>query len=185
MINRQPFVDNFSEIEDLGEQDELPILPEDTDPQVYASKITVPQPFYLVCGKDSLLVILSGKAEIKFKHPDLNRFKAVAGDFVYVPARTPHRIVPLENVMLNRYKARESGKESVIWYCDTCGEALHSHSWDNSIKNAHSQYSLALNTFNASNDLRTCHSCGSKNEPQLLDGNRWDSIADQLQGVNK
>ena len=46
----------------LGAYAEKPMLPDDKQVQVHLSRNDRPQPFYLICGKDSLLALMSGAA---------------------------------------------------------------------------------------------------------------------------
>jgi hypothetical protein len=183
LINRKPFVNTFAESSAWGEHDEVPVLPEESDPQVYASRSAKPQPFYLTCEKDTLLVFMSGTAEVKLKHPDVTRFKVVAGDFVYVPARTPHQVVPTTQTIHYRYRAREAGKEAVSWYCAHCGTLLSSHVWDTATVEVHSAFQTATAAFNQSADMRTCKTCGLVNDKADASGNRWSAIATEARGA--
>ena len=77
----------------LGAYDEMPMLPEDKQVQVHLSKNDRPQPFYLICGKDTLLSLMSGAARVEFKGTAVDSFTLKPAGFVYVPADpfAPHR----------------------------------------------------------------------------------------------
>jgi hypothetical protein len=45
---------------------EMPMLPDDKQVQVHLSKNDRPQPFYLICGKDSLIALMSGAGKVEF-----------------------------------------------------------------------------------------------------------------------
>ena len=47
----------------VGAYAEMPMLPDDKQVQVHLSKNNRPQPFYLICGKDSLVSLVSGTAK--------------------------------------------------------------------------------------------------------------------------
>lgn len=180
IVNRQPFVDSFADAAEWGEYDEVPVLPEETDPQVYVSRNTKPQPFYLVCEKDSLVVFMTGEGEVLLKHPDVRRFRFSAGDYVYVPARTPHRILPSKESIVHRFKARVAGAEAVTWYCEHCDAPLSSHTWKTDSTGIHQAYLQATEAFNASTDARTCKSCGQVHPVVDVSGNRWRQLAEEL-----
>src|ERR1700689_979925 len=88
----------------LGAYAEKPMLPDDKQVQVHLSRNDRPQPFYLICGKDSLLALMSGAATVEFKGTAIDHFALKPGSFVYVPAGAPHRIVPSESSVTLRYK---------------------------------------------------------------------------------
>ncbi len=175
MIIRKPFIDTFDESAQWGEHDELPVLPPDVDVQVYGSRSRQAQPFYLSCEKDTVLVFMSGDAEVLLHHDDVRRFKVQVGDFVYVPARTPHRVLPLTETIQYRYKAPEAGREAATWFCEQCGTHVHSEVWDAAKANMHQAYADAVQAYNAT--PRTCASCGHVHGPVDLAGFRWAELA--------
>ena len=97
----------------VGPYDEMPMLPDDKQVQVHLSKNDRPQPFYLICGKDTLLSLVSGAATVEFKGTAVDHFALTPGSFVYVPAGAPHRIVPAETSVMMRYKQMDAGLEGV------------------------------------------------------------------------
>jgi hypothetical protein len=179
-INRKPFIDTFREAAEWGEHDELPLLSEETDPQLYASRNTTPEPFFLSFEKDTMIVLMSGQADVLLKHPDLRRLRATRGDFVYIPARTPHQVIPKGEVIQYRFKAREAGREALTWYCEGCGEILASHSWDSAEEVSQAVYLRLAQAYNDHNDWRTCPACGRNHAPLDLAGVRWQAVAEQL-----
>ena len=114
----------------LGPYDEMPMLPDDKQMQVHLSKNDRPQPFYLICGKDSLLSLMSGAAKVEFKGTAVDHFALTPGSFVYVPAGAPHRIVPTESSVMMRYKQMHAGLEGMAWYCDNCDAEIYREVWD-------------------------------------------------------
>ena len=108
----------------------MPMLPDDKQVQVHLSRNDRPQPFYLVCGKDSLLSLMSGAAKVEFKGTAIDHFALTPGSFVYVPAGAPHRIVPTETSVTLRYKQMHAGLEGIAWYCDSCDEEIYREVWD-------------------------------------------------------
>lgn len=147
---------------EAGNYSDLPELPPAVDPQVYLSRNSVPQPFHLVCGKDSVIVQMSGEAVVHLRDSSVNRFTLVPGDHVYVPAGTPHRIVPLTESVQLRYKAPTAGMEGVAWYCEQCGLELAGAEWDTSVVVPQRAYLQACVAFNETEELRRCRGCGTE-----------------------
>src|SRR5262245_63304014 len=78
----------------LGPYDEWPCLPTGIDPMPYLSRNRVPQPFHLASAHDRMLVHLAGRGRVEFHEASVRYFELNCGDFVYLPAETPSRIVP-------------------------------------------------------------------------------------------
>jgi 3-hydroxyanthranilate 3,4-dioxygenase len=97
-MKRKARFDTFKEAPSRGNYDEFPMLELGIDPQVHLSRNTVPQPFFLICEQDTVLAQLSGEARVEFRNSSVNFFRMVLGDYVYVPAGTPHRILPKERI---------------------------------------------------------------------------------------
>src|ERR1700684_4697589 len=91
-MNRRRMLHPFKA--ELGEYEDAAVLPVDTDPQLYLSRNRRPQPFHLICSKDNVLSLMSGGAHVHLRDSSVNRFRMDVGDHVYIPAGTPHRIVP-------------------------------------------------------------------------------------------
>jgi 3-hydroxyanthranilate 3,4-dioxygenase len=164
----------------VGFFDEYPVLPDGVDPQLTLSRADRAQPFFLVCEKDSLIVQMTGHAHVEFKNSSVLSMATCPGDFVYVPARTPHRIVPAEDSLLYRYKAERAGLEAVAWYCQNCGEQVHRVTWDAADELPQEGYVRAVSEFNASESLRTCGKCANVHPPVDAAGNNWHRIATEL-----
>lgn len=79
----------FKAAQEVGNYEDVPVLPADVDPQLYMSRNAVAQPFYLICGKDTVVVQMSGTADMHLKESSVRRFHMAVGDHVYVPAGTP------------------------------------------------------------------------------------------------
>ena len=163
-----------------GPYDEMPVLPEEVDPQLCLSRNDRQQPFFLICQRDCVLLQLSGRALIEFKASSVLHFNAVPGDYIYVPAATPHRISPVEEAIHYRYKAAKAGLEAVAWFCENCNAELHRVTWDTSEELPQEGYLRATTAFNEEQELRKCRVCGTAH-PQLdLTGFRWKEIVREL-----
>ncbi len=169
----------YDEAKDSGPYDERPMLPADIDLQVHMSRNDRPQPFYLICQHDSVLVTMSGTGEVLYKDAPVLRQAYDLGDFLYIPAGTPHRIVPAGESLHLRYKLPESDREGVAWYCEGCGGELHRVVWDLAATPAQQGYLDACTAFNADAGRRSCASCGAVHPEIDLAPYRWQAIADE------
>jgi glyoxylate utilization-related uncharacterized protein len=164
----------------VGPYDEMPMLPDDKQVQIHLSKNDRPQPFYLICGKDTLLSLVSGAATVEFKGTAVGHFTLTPGSFVYVPAGAPHRIVPAETSVMMRYKQMYAGLEGVAWYCDNCDAEIHREVWDSATTVSQAKYADETSRFAADASLRTCRHCGSAHPAPDLEGYRWSEVAREL-----
>jgi hypothetical protein len=172
----------FKAAGEAGDYTELPMLPAHVDPQIYLSRNSVPQPFFLVCGKDTVIAQLSGQARLQLRDSSVNTFALGPGDNVYVPAGTPHRIVPLTEVVQLRYKAGKAGLEGVAWFCDDCGLELCRAEWDTAEVVSHRAYYDACRAFNDDPQARACRRCGAEHPSVDLDRfTAWLGIAKELE----
>lgn len=180
-LERTPYWDLLDPGTDLAAYDELPLLPEDVDPQLHASYNDCIQPFYLVCEKDSVIATLAGNGVLRFHGVSVNSYPLEPGDFVYVPARVPHRIEPMEPLLQLRYKAKDPAGEAVAWFCETCDAELWRYEFDASRSLSQSEWLTAVQRFNGSADLRQCE-CGSEAPQSDLGQIRWGEVVDAIQG---
>jgi hypothetical protein len=164
----------------VGPYDEMPMLPDDKQVQVHLSKNDRPQPFYLICGKDALLSLVSGAATVEFKGTAIDRFGLTPGSYVYIPAGAPHRIVPAETCVMMRYKQMHAGLEGVAWYCDDCGAEIHRAVWDTAKTVSQLKYAEETSRFAADASLRKCRNCGSAHPAPNLEGFRWSDVAREI-----
>ncbi len=169
----------YDEAKNAGPYDERPMLPADVDLQVHMSRNDRRQPFYLICQHDSVLVTMSGTGEVEYKDAPVLRQAYALGDFIYIPAGTPHRIAPAGESIHLRYKLPESDREGVAWFCDGCGAELHRTVFDLNAMPAQEGYLEACTAFNADAALRTCKSCGKIHPAVDLAPYRWRQIADE------
>jgi 3-hydroxyanthranilate 3,4-dioxygenase len=104
----------------------------------------------------------------------------IPGDFLYVPAGTPHRILPKEVSVMYRFKAMAAGLEAVAWYCDRCSSPLWRRVWDTAKQSPQAGYQAACTTFNADLGLRTCGRCHWVHPEIGMEGYRWAEIDNEL-----
>lgn len=160
-----------------GPYDEASILPESLDITLTLSRNDRPQPFHLICEHDSVIVVMSGSGRVEFKGTSVLHQDYVLGDVVYVPAGTPHRILPSEESIHHRFKLPESKLEGLAWYCDGCGEELHRVVWALADTLPQEGYSSACDRFNSDEELRRCGRCSTTHPEIDLGGYRWGEIA--------
>ena len=162
---------------EAGAYDERPMLLPDIDPQLHLSRNDRPQPFHLICEKDCVLVQMSGEAKVEFTEGNVRYFTLEPGDFVYVPAGMPHRILPETSSIQYRFKARDAGLEGVAWFCQGCGADVHRHVWDTAETLPQEGYAEACEAFNEATDKRTCPECGAVHPAADTAGTRWREVA--------
>jgi mannose-6-phosphate isomerase-like protein (cupin superfamily) len=171
----------YREAKKVGAYDERPMLPDDAHVQLCLSRNDHPQPFYLVCEKDTMLVVFAGRGRLAFKDTGVLYFPLEPGDHVYIPAGAPSRIVPEpgSELIVLRYKAQVPGLEGVAWYCDSCGAQLHRHVFDTARTVPQAGYLAGARAFNADASLRSC-TCGSHHPALDLGRYRWEQLAAAL-----
>jgi hypothetical protein len=179
-MDRRRMLNAFKTAPDLGAYDEFPVLVRGINPQVYLSRNDRPQPFYLICERDSVIVMQSGMARVHYKDSSVLWHDLGPGDLAYVPAGTPHRFIPKTESLVARYKADPAGLEGVAWYCDACGRELNRVEWDTSEELCQAAYARTCASFNEDDHRRTCHACGAIHPRLDLEGLRWQAIAAEL-----
>ncbi len=166
-----------------GSYDEKPMLPNDIDLQVHLSKNDRPQPFWLICEHDTVIASISGEGKIEFKDTEVNYHTYETGDFVYVPAGAPTRIVPDTQSVQYRYKPTDAGLEGVAWYCERCGNELYREVWDTSEEIPQAAYHRITSKFSKDSSLRECGVCGEKHPEIDTADLGWEKIAGELSGA--
>jgi hypothetical protein len=179
-MDRRRMLNAFKAATELGPYDEFPVLVPGINPQVYLSRNTIPQPFFLVCERDSVLVQQAGAARVFFRHSSVLWHDLGPGDVVYIPAGTPHRFVPRTESLVARYKAEPAGLEGVAWYCERCGHELERVEWDTAEELPQHGFLRACNAFNDDERRRTCSACGAVYPVIDLTAFRWSAIAAEL-----
>ena len=177
---RKRMLFTFKEVAERGPYDEYPVLPVEVDPQLHLSRNDRDQPFYLSCSKDTVVVQMAGTGRVEFRDSSVNYFELTPGDFVYVPAGTHHRLHPDGENVTYRYRARNPGMESIVWYCEGCDDVLFSVDYDGEHVPVQTAYADACETFNTSTADRTCRSCAHVHPPLDLSAFRWREIAAEL-----
>jgi 3-hydroxyanthranilate 3,4-dioxygenase len=169
---------------DLGEYEDAAVLPLETDPQIYLSRNTLPQPFHLICEKDTVISQLSGLADVHLRESSVNRFRMDVGDHVYIPAGTPHQIVPIEPGVTLRYLPLEAGRLGIAWFCPDCGAEVQRYEFehDNELPLILT-YAAAASRFSADMQARTCDKCAVVHPEIDLARYGWDAAAASISSV--
>ncbi|MEU8798573.1 hypothetical protein [Spirillospora sp. NPDC048819] len=161
-MNRRRMIHALKAAAEFGDYQDEAVLPDHTDPQIYLSRNRLPQPFHLICQKDTVLSQMSGAAHVHLRDSSVNRFRMDVGDHIYIPAGTPHQIVPIEVGVTLRYQALDAGRQGAAWYCPGCDAELRRYEWehDNDVP-AVQFYTAAVARFTADLDARTCDKCAA------------------------
>jgi len=183
-FHRKRMFDALTTARECGPYDELPVLRKDIDPQIHLSRNDRPQPFFLISALDSMLVNLVGEGTVELRGSSVNSFSLVPGDLVYVPAGTPHRLVPTTESVMLRHKALEPTLEGVAWFCASCDAEVHRDEFDTAKELPQEGYWRACNEFNAKAELRSCPSCGTEHPPADLTGIRWPEVAEAIRAAD-
>lgn len=183
MIERRRRVQTFAAT--AGPYDERPVLSEGVDPQLYLSRNDRPQPFFLICEKDTVLIQMTGHARVELRDTNVLYFDTSPGDFIYIPARTPSRITPWEVSIMYRFKAAAAGLEATSWYCDACGQELYRHVWTTMETVSQRGYLEAVEAFNASSEKRSCQQCGHQHSAIDTAPYQWSEIAGELEATDE
>ncbi|MFD4603039.1 hypothetical protein ACFWPQ_34065 [Streptomyces sp. NPDC058464] len=177
-MNRRRMLHSLKASAELGNFEDAAVLPADTDPQLYMSRNWLPQPFHLICEKDTVLSQLSGAAQVHLRDSSVNRFRMDVGDHVYVPAGTPHQIVPLQEGVTIRYMPLRAGLQGAAWFCAGCGSELHRYEWEHDNDTpAVRMYAAACARFTADPAARTCGKCGEVHLRIDLESYGWQAPA--------
>jgi hypothetical protein len=161
-MNRRRMLHAFKAAKEVGDYEDAAVLQEAVDPQLYLSRNRLPQPFHLVCAKDTVITQLSGAARITLRDSSVNSFGMKVGDLAYIPAGTPHQIIPTEESVCLRYMPLDAGLVGAAWYCPGCDTELQRYEWAHSNDlPASGFYAEACARFNADPQGRTCVKCGS------------------------
>jgi hypothetical protein len=182
-VERKRFFNVLPLAAEARSYDERPVLLEHIDPQLHLSRNSIPQPFFLICDKDTVLVSMSGEAVVDFRDCSVLQHRLVPGDYVYVPAGTPHRIVPSSPSLHVRYKARESNLEGVAWYCDACNTERYRTEWNAASVLPQEGYAQACRHYASAIAGTPCAKCGERAPALDLGDTRWDALAEALRNA--
>lgn len=108
--------------------------------------------FYQLEGNITVKVQVDGES----KSLDLS-----PGDMMTVPAKIPHSPIRHENsigLVVERVREGKGYTDGLLWYCDNCNTKLHDTYFE--LKNIETDFLPRFKEYYASEELRTCKSCG-------------------------
>lgn len=179
-LERKKTLNVFKDAEHAwGSYDDYPVGPKGTDPMPHLSRNRIPQPFFLVCEEDQVLIQMAGEGAIFFREMAPSEMRLAPGDAVYIPAGVPSRLVPDgENIQL-RLKAEPPGREAVAWYCAGCGALVHARDLESGPGSSivQEQYWNAVQTWNGDEALRICQGCKAVHPASDLGDIAWRDVA--------
>ena len=180
MIKRGRFQNMFDLADEVGSWDERLVAPPFADPQVAMSHGADPQPFFLVCEKDTLVVQYTGESDVDLRFTGTRQTHMEMGDMLYVPAGTPCRIVPREDSIYARIKAINPGLEGVSWFCPSCDVEVWRYEFDANTEFVQQGYLDGCQQFNADAARRTCRACQAVHAEVDISGFRWAQLIEEL-----
>lgn len=86
------------------------------------------------------------------------------GEMFLLPPRIPHspqRPADTIGLVIERYR-KEGEMDKLMWFCESCDDKLHEASFP--MSDIVNQLPVVMNAFFASEELRTCKSCGAMME---------------------
>ena len=184
-MNRRRMLHSLKAGAELGDYEDAAVLPLETDPQIYLSRNSLPQPFHLICEKDTVISQLSGSADVHLRDSSVNRFRMDVGDHVYIPAGTPHQIVPIEPGVTLRYMPLAAGRLGVAWYCSGCGAEVQRYEFEHDNEAPLiATYAAATSRFNGDVQARMCGKCGVVHPEIDLARYGWDAAAASMSSLS-
>jgi hypothetical protein len=180
MIKRGRFQNVLDLAQEIGLWDERPVAPPFADPQVYMSRGSGPQPFFLICAKDTIVMQIVGSADVQLRYTGVRQTRMEIGDILYVPAGTPCRIEPSEESVHMRFKAINPGLEGVAWFCPSCDTEIWRHEFDAEAQPVQQGYLDGCQAFNAEPERRTCGACGTVHPTVDLAEYDWARVAETV-----
>jgi 3-hydroxyanthranilate 3,4-dioxygenase len=108
--------------------------------------------FYQLEGEALIKIQVDGKCvEVPLK----------AGDMYLHPAGVPHspgRMAGGIGLVIERVRENKGYKDGLLWFCDKCNTKLHEVYFE--LQNIETDFLPHFKHYYASEDLRTCKSCG-------------------------
>jgi 3-hydroxyanthranilate 3,4-dioxygenase len=110
---------------------------------------------------DEIFFMLKGAMSLETLEGGQRRTRVIReGEMCLVPARTPHsphRPADTWGLVIE-VKRAPSETESLLWLCDRCDAPLHEVTMH--VADIEKELKTAIETFDASEHLRTCRACG-------------------------
>jgi 3-hydroxyanthranilate 3,4-dioxygenase len=163
--------------------DEWPLVPAGVEPQVDISRSSVPEPFFNVFDHDTVIVAMVGYGQVDFHGANVLWEPLQPGDFVYVPAGIPARIVPAGELLTLRLTADARAAQGCAWFCEQCGDELFSFTWDAAAVTSQEGFLAATAAYQGEAARRECQRCSTRAPDLDLAGFRWGELAAARRGA--
>ena len=111
---------------------------------------------------EELFYQLEGDIEVTIQEDGKARLVEIkAGEMFLLPAKIPHNPTRPANsvgLVVERVRKGTDFKDGLMWFCDKCNNQLHATYFD--LLNVEKDFQPRFREFYASEELRTCNSCG-------------------------
>lgn len=175
---RRRMVQAFQAAKLMQNYADVAVMPIDVDPQITLSRNSQQQPFYLAFEEDTVIAQMSGRAVVRLRETNVLSWSLVAGDHVYVPAGTPHRIEPDGEGVFIRYIGNDPAYRAAVFACESCGAELDRLEWKQDLEvDAIKIYAEICRRFNDDVGARTCDTCAAVAEPISFEKLGWPTEA--------
>jgi hypothetical protein len=176
MLERKKTLNVFKDARDaFGSYDDFPVGQHGLDPMPHLSRNRIAQPAFVIVDADQVLIQMAGRGRLELRgHAD---HTLEPGDTVYIPARTPSRIVPDGEVVQIRLEQEPPARAALVWFC-VCGRRLHVAELSGLRQRA---AWAAVQAFNGDLALRTCGACSAVYPPADLGDIAWPQVADAIE----
>ncbi len=176
MLERKKTLNVFKDARHaFGSYDDFPVGQRGLDPMPHLSRNRVAQPAYLIVDADQVLVVMAGRGRLELRgHAD---HALEPGDTIYIPARTPSRLVPDGELVQVRLEQEPPARAALAWFC-TCNARVHVAELSGLRQRA---AWAAVHAFNADPALRTCGACHAVHPVVDLGDIAWPAVADAIE----
>ncbi len=111
---------------------------------------------------EELFYQLEGEITVKVQENGAAReIKIGPGEIFLLPGNIPHSPIRGENtvgLVIERVRKGTDMVDGLMWFCDECNHKLHEYKF--TLENIEHDFLSRFRSFYASEDLRTCDSCG-------------------------
>lgn len=105
---------------------------------------------------------IEGDALVRIQHEGKAKDILIKeGEMFLLPGSTPHSPIRGENtvgLVIERVRKGTNMIDGLMWYCEKCNTKLHEYRFK--LENIESDFQTRFKEFYASEELRTCSSCG-------------------------
>lgn len=176
MLERKKTLNVFKDAQHaFGSHDDFPVGQRGLDPMPHLSRSRVAQPAYVIVDADQVVIVMAGRGRLELRgHVDQ---ALEPGDTVYIPARTPSRLVADGELVHVRLEQEPPARAALAWFC-ACGARVHVAELSGLRQRA---AWAAVQAFNADPALRTCCACHAVHPVADLGDIAWPAVADAIE----